>query len=68
MLIGTDEYFEKNKRDLNFLNNLDSKKKRFDSDKKFLEYVFYKVYSKYLRTFGPLTNNVFEGIIAVLLR
>ena len=68
MLIGTDEYFEKNKRDLNFLNDLDSKKKRFDSDKKILEYVFYKVYSKYLRTFGPLTNNVYKGIIAVLLR
>jgi len=68
MLIGTDKYFEKNKRDLNFLNDLDSKKKRFDSDKKFLEYVFYKVQSKYLRTFGPLTNNVCEDIIAVLLR
>ena len=68
MLIGTDEYFEKNKRDLNLLNDLDSKKKRFDSDKKFLEYVLYKVHSKYLRTSGPLTNNVYEGIIAVLSR
>lgn len=57
MLIGTGEHFDKNKWEiLNFLNHLDSKKKRFDSDKKFLEYVFYKVHRKYLRSFEPLTN------------
>ena len=57
ILIGTAEHFDKNKEEiLNFLNHLDSKKKRFDSDKKFLEYVFYKVHSKYLRNFEPLTD------------
>ncbi len=57
VLIGSGEHFDKNKGEiLNFLNHLDSKKKRFDSNKKFLEYVFYKVHSKYLRSFEPLTD------------
>ena len=57
MLISTGERIDPNKREVfNFLDHLYSKKKRLDSDKKFLEYIFYKVHSKYLRIFESLTD------------
>ena len=57
LLIGTKKNFDSNKVEIfNFLDKLKSKKKRLNSDEKFLEYVFFEVHRRYLKVFGPLTD------------